>query len=232
MNLFYYLSAFGIGAMHALEPGHGKSIMGAYLVLSRGRIVDAIVLGLTSAVTHTLVIVFMAVAAKFATAQVITSVPYTDRPELWLRLVSGLLIVIVGIRLLPIKRRTTCSCGHHHSGHHRHPVPGANNARRVNLTDLILVGFTNGLIPCPSALAVLLLSLSTGQLLSGLSLVFAFGIGGAVALITIGIVFVKISSCAGNRINTHTWSRLAAASGLLIIFTGVVVIYRAVQGLL
>nr|WP_315990908.1 sulfite exporter TauE/SafE family protein [Desulforamulus aquiferis] len=52
-------------------------------------------------------------------------------------------------------------------------------------------------MPCPSALAILLLSVSSGALMTGLALVFAFGIGGAIALVSVGLVFVKISSMAG-----------------------------------
>ena len=224
MNIFYYLSAFGIGALHALEPGHGKSIMGAYLIMSRGRIIDAVALGLTSAATHTLVIIGMAVTTQFAASQVSTHFSYAEHMNLWLKLFSGVLMVIIGIKLFPVKKKNTC-CNHHH--HAPHTVAG----QRVNMVDLLLVGFTNGLIPCPSALAVLLMSLSTGQLFQGLLLVLAFGIGGAVALIAVGIVFIKLSSFAGKSISTSNWTKFSAISSLLIIGTGILISYKAVQGL-
>ena len=229
MNLFYYLSAFGIGALHALEPGHGKSIMGAYLIMSRGRLIDAVVLGLTSAATHTLVILTMAVTAQFAASQVSTHFTYAEQTTLWLQLLSGILMVIIGTRLFPLKKKHTC-CNHHHA--HQTPINvGHAGGQKINTLDLLLVGFTNGLIPCPSALAVLLMSLSTGQLFQGLSLVLAFGIGGAVALIAVGIVFIKISSFAGKSISAHNWLRFSAISSLLIIGTGTVISYKAFQGL-
>lgn len=229
MNLFYYLSAFGIGALHALEPGHGKSIMGAYLIMSRGRIIDAVTLGLTSAATHTLVIIAMAVTTQFAASQVSTHFSYAEQTGIWLQLFSGILMVIIGIKLFPVKKKHTC-CNHHHT-HAPHTVAGHAAGQRVTTLDLLLVGFTNGLIPCPSALAVLLMSLSTGQLFQGLLLVLAFGIGGAVALIAVGIVFIKISSFAGKSISARTWTRFSAISSLLIIGTGIVISYKAAQGL-
>ena len=226
MNLLYYLSAFGIGALHALEPGHGKSIMGAYLIMSRGRIIDAVALGLTSAATHTLVIITMAITTQFAASQVSTHFSYAEHMETWLQLFSGILMVIIGMKLFPIKKKHTC-CNHH--AHTPKPATGSVPGQRVTMLDLLLVGFTNGLIPCPSALAVLLMSLSTGQLFQGLLLVLAFGIGGAVALIAVGIVFIKLSSFAGKSLSAHTWIKFSAISSLLIIGTGLVITYKAVN---
>ena len=86
------LVAFGIGALHALEPGHGKSIMGAYLVASRGGIQHAFLLGVVVTVTHTLIVFLLAfgalsLAGRFATVEVIW----------WLEIVSGVLVLGVGL---------------------------------------------------------------------------------------------------------------------------------------
>ncbi|CCO08418.1 sulfite exporter TauE/SafE family protein [Desulforamulus hydrothermalis] len=218
---FYFFSALGIGALHALEPGHGKSIMGAYLIMSRGRPRDAILLGLTSAVTHTLVIVVMAVLAHSAAAVALAGAPLPrERLELWLKLAAGIIIVPVGLRLL-LRRNSACSCG----------CGTAGPARRFsgNLPDVLLLGFTNGLLPCPSALAVLLLSVSSGALASGLLLVLAFGVGGAVALIAVGLAFVKLSALAGNLFERGPWRLLPRLSGLLIALIGALTAYRALS---
>ncbi|RYD01329.1 hypothetical protein N752_30510 [Desulforamulus aquiferis] len=123
----YFGSALGIGALHALEPGHGKSIMGAYLVMSRGRSSDAVLLGLTSAITHTLVIVVMAFMAHSAATIAInsTEIPQ-EQMELWLKLISGAIIVLVGLRML-LRKNTTCGCGcghTHHQGFPAGPIKG------------------------------------------------------------------------------------------------------------
>ena len=232
----YFLSALGIGALHALEPGHGKSIMGAYLIMSKGRSRDAILLGLTSAITHTLVIVMMAVLAHSATTLAISSVPVQqDQMELWLKLVSGVIIVLVGLRMV-FRRENSCSCGCGHSHHHHHqPSRFSTKAPRQssgNLLDVLMLGFTNGLMPCPSALAILLLSVSSGALISGLALVVAFGIGGAIALVTIGLVFVRLSSFTGGLFERGPWRFLPRLSGVLICAIGFVTSYSAFGKLL
>ena len=217
------VSAFGIGALHALEPGHGKSIMGTYLVLSRGKPVHAVALGLTSAATHTLVIVVMSLAAHgvMGAAAEQGSVPQ-QTVETWLKIVSGVLITGIGL-MMAFRRMPKCSC------RHRHYTPDGGEI--VEWPTLILLGLTNGLIPCPSALAVLLMSISTGAVFSGLVLVLAFGIGGAVSLIAVGLVFLKLSHTAGRFMSGTAWSRLANVSGLLIAAIGFFTCYGGIQTL-
>lgn len=225
----YFWSALGIGALHALEPGHGKSIMGAYLIMSRGRTRDAVLLGLTSAITHTLVIVVMAVMAHSATALAMSnaSVPQ-ERMEIWLKLISGAIIVLVGLRML-LRKDSTCSCGCGHSQHQsKFSTKNFSYQSKGNLLDVLMLGFTNGLMPCPSALAILLLSVSSGALVTGLALVFAFGIGGAIALVAVGLVFVKLSSMAGGWFDRGIGRYLTRFSGALICAIGGVTAYGAV----
>jgi len=223
---YYFWSALGLGALHALEPGHGKSIMGTYLILSRGRPVDAVLLGLTSAVTHTLVIMVMAVLAHSATALAMSHAPLSrDRLEIWLQLVSGAVILLVGLRML-LRKSTSCSCCCGQSHPHKFSVKGVKQFRG-NLPDVLLLGITNGLLPCPSALAVLLLAVSSGALASGLALVFAFGLGGAIALVGVGLLFVKIASLAGGLFSNRSWGYLARVSGALICGIGGVTVYGA-----
>ncbi len=218
------VSAFGIGALHALEPGHGKSIMGAYLVLSRGRPIHAVALGLTSAITHTLVIVTMSLISHGALNAAVGQGGLPEQTmETWLKIISGVIITFIGLKMA-FRRRVGCSC---HHGHNSAPVSGT-----VEWPTLILLGFTNGLIPCPSALAVLLMSISAGALFSGLVLVVAFGIGGAVSLIAIGLVFLKISHRAGHMFSNSAWSRLANVSGLLIAGIGFFTCYGGIQAIL
>jgi len=217
------ISAFGIGALHALEPGHGKSIMGAYLVLSRGRAVHAVVLGIISAATHTSVIVLLSLAAHgvLGTATGQGGIP-TEQMELWLKGISGLLITGIGLRMA-FRRTGGCSC----AGHNPSPITGT-----VEWPTLILLGITNGLIPCPSALAILLMSISTGAVFSGMVLVVAFGVGGAFALVGVGLVMLKLSHGASNVISNRSWGLLANLSGIIIAGIGFFTCYGAVRGLI
>lgn len=214
-HLIQVLSAFWLGALHALEPGHGKGVMGAYLVLSRGKPLHAVILGLTSALSHTLVVVLLAITAHAAAAtlQESTGEPNGDL-KLWLHFITGVLIVFIGYRLI-LKHHTGQCCSHHPFDHSYNSKTGS-----LRLFDLLLLGFTNGLIPCPGALAVLLLSVNTGTLGSGLLVVFAFGAGAALALTAVGMLFVKFSSLTGRFAGTRTWSRLATVSGVVVMGIG------------
>lgn len=221
--LLYLFSAFGLGALHALEPGHGKGVMGAYLVLSRGRTVHAVLLGLISAATHTLVVVILAVTTHSAVALVATGTELSpDRIRLWLQLLSGVLIVAVGYRLLP--RNKPC-CNHNH-------FSMTDSGRPIDLSTLFLLGFMNGLMPCPGALAALLLSISAGTLAAGMGVVLAFGAGAALAMIGVGLVFLKVSSLAGDFISRRAWTRLAAVTGLVVMVIGTATAWHAGTNLL
>lgn len=225
--LIHVLSAFWLGALHALEPGHGKGVMGAYLVLSRGKPLHVVILGLTSALSHTLVVLILAVTAHVAAATLQNN---SGEPgaqlKLWLHLVTGILIILIGYRLIPK------SHGHLYR-HHGHSCSRARHAGAgsLRILDLLLLGLTNGLMPCPGALVTLLLSINTGALGSGLAVIFAFGAGTALALIVVGMLFVKISSLAGRLTNTRTWSRLAAAAGVFVMGVGLYTALKAARGI-
>lgn len=170
------ISAFGLGALHALEPGHGKGIMGTYLVLSRGRAIDAVILGLLPATTHTLVVVILAVTASSTTwlAAAAAGLPRQEF-SIWLQFVLGLLVVIIGLRMLLSRSGSCCDHFCKHSTLQLAKLPGINR----DTGGLLLVGISNGLVPCPGALAIMLLSIGSGTPATGLALVVAFGVGGA-----------------------------------------------------
>ncbi|MDQ0285024.1 ABC-type nickel/cobalt efflux system permease component RcnA [Desulfofundulus luciae] len=216
-----HLSAFGLGLLHALEPGHGKSIMGAYLVLSRGRAVDALLLGLFTAATHTLVVLVLAMGARWVTWFTVATAGM-PRQELgvWLQVISGVLIALIGLRLLFMRSDCCPHCG-------RPGRPPAGTRVRRDRWGLLLVGVTSGLVPCPGALTVMLLSIGSGTPMVGLSLVLAFGLGGALALVGVGLLFVKLSHLAQSMLGQRRWRWLTVTSGLLIFFTGVLTAWKA-----
>lgn len=226
--LLQIISAFWLGALHSLEPGHGKGVMGTYLVLSRGRPIHVVILGLSSALSHTLVVVLLAVTAHAAAATLQSApVDANEQVKLWLHLVTGVLIVFIGYRLIPKHNKSSCcSHGHHHNHHHPSPRTGS-----LKIFDLLILGLTNGLIPCPGALAVLLLSLNTGTLGAGLIVVFAFGAGAALALIIVGMLFIKMSFLTGKIAGERTWTRLAAAAGIVVMGVGVFAALKAAQSI-
>jgi nickel/cobalt transporter (NicO) family protein len=251
------------GAMHALTPGHGKTIVGAYLVGSRGTIKHALYLGLTTTITHTLGVFALGLITLFAAQFIVPEKLYP-----WMSLISGLLVVGIGINIflarfkssglrelgnrfslrriapLPHFTRNTAVAGrlpgkmvaeevgphprscavntshehfhshdhggvyphshtdhdhdhdhahdHHHHSHapdHSHLPPGADGSP-VTWRNLLALGISGGLLPCPSALVVLLGAIALNRVGFGLILVLAFSLGLAGALTAIGMLFI------------------------------------------
>lgn len=190
-----FLVAFGLGALHALSPGHGKTIVGAYLVGSRGTARHALFLGLTTTVTHTAGVFLFGLLVLFASETILP-----DRLYPWLGVLSGLLVAGIGYSLLRGHwRRLRGSAAPDHSqemGYHYHlgvghtHLPAANQSGRVTWRSLLALGISGGLLPCPSALVVLLSAIALGQVGFGLLLIGVFSLGLASVLTGIGLALV------------------------------------------
>jgi ABC-type nickel/cobalt efflux system permease component RcnA len=203
------------GAAHALSPGHGKTIITAYLVGQRGTPRHAALLGLIVTVTHTIG-VFSLGLVTLALSQFI--VP--DRLYPWLNLVSGLLVVGIGASVL--RSRWRRSRQHHHH-HHHHGEEG------TSFRSLLAVGVSGGLLPCPSALVVLLAAISLHRVAFGLLLILAFSAGLALTITGIGLAAV-LARTAFRRVSFEgrLVRLLPAASALVILAAGLAMTLRAV----
>jgi ABC-type nickel/cobalt efflux system permease component RcnA len=168
------LAALGWGAVHALSPGHGKAMVAAYLVGTRGTARHAIGLGLVVTATHT-----AGVFALGLVALALSSVILPEQLFPWLNLASGLLVVAVGAGVLRGRLRARPEHGHHHHDH-------AHVSRR----GLLAMGASAGLIPCPSALVVLLGAVAQQEIGLGMLLIMAFSAGLAATLTAIGLAVV------------------------------------------
>ncbi|WP_044210580.1 nickel/cobalt transporter [Coleofasciculus chthonoplastes] len=166
--------AFGFGAVHALSPGHGKTLVSAYFIGSQGTPQQAVLLGLTITFTHTLSIFLLGAIALFASQYVLPEQSYPV-----LSFVSGLTIGIVGLSLL---RKRLHSHSHPHSHTHAHSP--------TSLSSLVKLGIAGGLIPCPSALVMLLSAVALHQISYGLFLVGGFSLGLASVLVILGVVAI------------------------------------------
>jgi ABC-type nickel/cobalt efflux system permease component RcnA len=167
--------AFGLGAVHALSPGHGKTIVAAYLVGSRSTAKHAVLLGLTVTFTHTATVFLLGFATLFLSRFVLPEKIYP-----LLGTVSGLAIVWVGAALFVHRLRAARRWRPHH---HHHHLP----AGKVSIGSLMALGASGGLVPCPSALVLLLSSVALGRIALGLTLLVAFSTGLAVVLMAIGM---------------------------------------------
>ena len=251
INLSTLLLALAIsfiwGAMHAMTPGHGKTIVGAYLVGSRGTPKHALYLGLTTTITHTAGVFVLGLITLFASRFIVPEKLYP-----WMNLLSGLFVMGIGMNLLTSRFKSSGagawlqtlkinsirsprfspvlehshaeSVAHQHkyalntSHEHRHPhahghiqsheddhahdhshphedgehshLPPGVNGSPVTWRSLLSLGISGGLIPCPSALVVLLGAIALNRIGLGLLLVFAFSLGLAGALTIIGLMFI------------------------------------------
>lgn len=197
--------AFFFGAVHALTPGHGKTLVAAYLVGSRGRLADALYLGGIVTATHTVSVFALGLITLYASTRIAV-----ERIFPWLALLSGALVLVIGACLL--WRRLGGGHGHAHehnhtAGHSHAGPPGFALSHSHSHAGLFSLGVSGGLVPCPEAMVVLMLSISMGRLGFGLLLLTSFTLGLAAVLMAIGSAMVL----AGGRFTAaqpeSAWTR-------------------------
>jgi ABC-type nickel/cobalt efflux system permease component RcnA len=241
--LLALLLALGLGAAHAISPGHGKTLVAAYLIGSRGSLTQAIWLGVTVAVTHTVGVLALGTATLLATELLVP-----ERLITWLSLASGLLVVTLGASLVWRHARSHAAAAHDsgHSDGHQHPHPhphprdaSHDDAPRLSRASIAALGLVGGMVPSASALLVLLVAVTTGRLFFGLALIAAFGVGMAIVLagVSASVVVIRSRVDAGGA----GWTRHAAiaagvrlvpiVSGLAVLAIGVVLTIGAAQAL-
>jgi ABC-type nickel/cobalt efflux system permease component RcnA len=208
------------GMAHALSPGHGKTIVTAYLVGQRGTPWHAALLGLIVTATHTAGVFALGLVTLALSAFVVPEHLYP-----WLNLASGVLVVAIGASVLRARwRRRT----HFHGHDHRHHVHGPGPETGPGWRSLVAVGVSGGLLPCPSALVVLLAAISLHRVAYGMLLIVAFSAGLALSITGIGLVAV-LAKQAFRRVSLDgaLVRLLPAASALVIVGAGLAMTLRA-----
>jgi ABC-type nickel/cobalt efflux system permease component RcnA len=216
--LLLLLSAFAWGAIHALSPGHGKAMVAAYLVGTRGTPRHAVALGATVTVTHTIGVFALGAVTLLLSQYVLPEQLYP-----WLNLVSGALVVVVGGAVLRsrFKKRR-----HHHDHHHHHHHHGPES---FSWRGLVALGAAAGIIPCPSALVVLLGAIAQGELALGMVLIVAFSLGLAATLTFLGLAVVYAGRAVSRLpVPGRLAHALPTVSALLIVGVGLVLTVQAV----
>jgi nickel/cobalt transporter (NicO) family protein len=205
-----------LGALHALEPGHSKSMIAAFIVAIRGTMGQAVVLGLSAAIGHTIVVWVIALIGLRIGNDMIA-----DHAEPYLLMLSGILIVAMAARMLWVlagfgrrgqdhDHRHGHDHAHDHAHGHSHATPqeiAASYGGRTITTPMIAwFGFTGGLLPCPSAIAVLLISLQMKNAPLGMAMVLAFSLGLAMTMVSVGVLVAwganKASKASSGRFDT------------------------------
>jgi len=265
IGMLALLLAAVLGAFHAFSPGHGKTVVGAYLIGSRATPRHAIFLGATVTVTHTLGVFALGFATLLASRYIVP-----ERLFPILSLVSGLIVLGMGIVLLGQRWRGARSAlsdrqahryrqiarvlpatmstrlHHHHDGAsmhshggtmhthshggsmHSHLPPGASG-ERVTWRSLLALGISGGLVPCPSAMVLLLAAVALNKTAYGLLLVLAFSGGLACALTAVGLTFLYARNRLGRPRSGARWPHLLpVASAGVITLVGVAMCYGAI----
>jgi ABC-type nickel/cobalt efflux system permease component RcnA len=235
--LFSLLAAFVLGSVHAMSPGHGKTVVAAYLVGSRGTAKHAFLLGAVVTLTHTAGVFLLGLVALFASKYILPEQLYP-----WLGFASGMTIVGIGVWQFVKRYRRLRNHSHaddrdhahnhghdHHHGHDDHHHHGhSHHIDKITLGNLIALGVSGGLVPCPSALVVLLGAITLNRIGFGLILIVAFSLGLASVLIGIGLLMLY----ARRFVERFHWEgglirRLPLFSSLVITVLGFVIAMQA-----
>jgi nickel/cobalt exporter len=258
--LLALVAAAGLGALHSLSPGHGKTVVGAYLVGSRGTARHALFLGLTVTLTHTAGVFALGLVTLFASQFILPEQLYP-----WLSLLSGLFVALIGVSLFVTRLRSffadravaldhaddAHAHNHEHGGDHTHaadhehahgdghthgshshshlPVDASGKViDTISWRNLLALGISGGLLPCPSALVVLLAAISLHRVAFGLLLIVAFSAGLAGVLTAIGLLLVY----AGRQFERvrapgGLVRLLPAGSALVVTALGMVILVEA-----
>ena len=231
MMLAGLVVAFGLGAIHALSPGHGKTIVAAYLVGARGTPRHAVFLGGMVTFTHTVSVFLLGLGTLFLSRFVLPEKIYPV-----LGAISGMAIVWIGAALFFRRLRAVrhAHAHHHHEHHHHHHEHGHEHKHshvpeEVSMGGLIALGASGGLVPCPSALVLLLSSVALGRVGVGLTLLVAFSAGLAVVLSGIGlaVLYAKHLLPDAEKTSRHAAFRYLPVASAAVI-TGVGIVMTAV----
>jgi nickel/cobalt exporter len=258
------LVAFGLGAMHAMSPGHGKTIVAAYLVGSRGTLKHAGLLGFVVTFTHTFTVFLLGLGMLFFQQYI---VPEKIVPALGA--ISGLSIVSIGLILLYRRAKALMEggSGHSHSHSHSHahgghvhshdhsPRPARTRIAELREAEeyhthdhhhhgdglvhshggsthshviegeitpgsLIALGISGGMVPCPSALILMLSAIALGHPGVGLVLLIGFSTGLALILMAFGMAAIYAKHLLPNSESTVNQPLFR----LIPVFSAVVVI--------
>jgi nickel/cobalt transporter (NicO) family protein len=217
--LFSLLVAAFWGAVHALTPGHGKALVAGYLVGTRGRPRHAFALGATVTVTHTVGVFALGLVTLLLSRFIVPEQLYP-----WLSLASGVLVVAVGLGVLRSRMRTAHGHGDHHHHHHHHD-------EALTRRGILGVGIAAGLLPCPSALVVLLSAIALHRVGFGMALIVAFSLGLAATITAIGLLAVLARRAFSRvRLDGPVVRALPAVSAAVIVLVGLAITVKALPG--
>jgi ABC-type nickel/cobalt efflux system permease component RcnA len=243
------LIAFGLGALHALSPGHGKTLVAAHLVGSRGTPLHALLLGAVVTASHTIGVFALGFVTLYLSRSILPEKLFPS-----IELLSGGAIVAVGSTMFARRLRSLRNgaahrhadgtihvheqdaAAHEQAQDYEHGGPyGPTHVTSIpegapTAAALLAMGVSGGILPCPSALVVLLSAIALNRVGFGLVLILAFSLGLASVLAAIGILVVRASALLGKTRDFGTWAfRVPVVSALLIGLLGLAISGKALR---
>ena len=219
--------AFGLGALHALEPGHGKTAMLVYLTGERKSFLHPLVMGLSTAVSHSVSLIAIA-AMVHLTHHLVVGDHYHENETVTasMRWISAALVVGVGIWMGWAAWRSkpaSCSCGSHREPCNQPQNMSPSNDPRASYSMSALLGIAFGLFPCPSAMAAYFTSMSSGSPVDAYVVIGLFAAGIASSLTFVGIVVQAIGGRVSTRFSRFShlpwaWIRAGLITALGLFF--------------
>lgn len=232
------VTAFGLGMIHAIEPGHGKSLVSIYLIGNRSTWQQALALGLVIAFSHTFSVLAIGSLSAFALQQWASS-----QEELihWLEIIAGAIIIGVGAMMMLRAKTLTQNTPSHEEAisvndenhcHHKHCDFDTTHPPS-NLKEIFMLGIASGFCPSPLPLILLMSAFSLGgfgEFYTAVSYLFSFSLGLALTVTLLGLILIKSKNSASpllSKLPANWGTRFNQLSALLIMLLGLYIIIAA-----
>ncbi len=201
-----WLIALGLGAAHAIQPGHGKTLVAAASVGEGGGWSRGVILAITITIAH--------IGGVLAVAAILWATRSTRYPDInrILAHAAGFIIASVGLWRL----------GRHLGGYNEHDAEDATLAGPgLGTRGLIGLGLAGGVVPCWDAVVLIVLAEAVGRIGLGLVLLWAFSTGMALVLVAVGLLAAHLRTWINRNDDEGIWTRrLGLLSGLAVSAIG------------
>lgn len=247
MSAISIITSLSLGALHALEPGHGKTFLASYTLSNKMNKKEVIKIISSLAISHALLLLILGLLVPILFPKLEETI------HIYVQVSASILILFVGLKMLykwkntkePVK---TCSCKHHHSKQENNKaipsdeqnIKGVNcspettemnkqNEKSYKNSNPILVGFINGIMPCPSALAVVGIAFTYNSVwtISFVILAYVLGFIAAMFALLLAFVILKNKFFQSTTNNFKSQKKIQFISAVVIILSGIYYLFLA-----
>jgi ABC-type nickel/cobalt efflux system permease component RcnA len=247
MNSISILTSVGLGAIHALEPGHGKAFLFSYLTGNDIKKKNLLVMSLSMAISHSFLLLFLALIVPFFFNDI------EEEIHKGITVIASLSILYIGSKMLINainKKNENCNCSFHSTQNNDSKQTSSlfqqanfsspNQSLKINpiniatlkpvkktsLKESIFTGFINGIIPCPSALVVIAISFTNTNYIESIFVLLAYVIGFTGLILLFSIALLLLKSKIKLKSKSHKFENLLAyITSSIVILSGFYYLY-------